>query len=56
MNVDKKARIKNLRELHTAIKERHYPAHMERDRVLVLHALERLIFSINGISYGLRSE
>ena len=52
----KKARIKHLRELHSIIKHRQYPSRMTRDRGMVLHALERRIFKLNGGCRGLRSE
>jgi len=56
VNANREARIKNLRNLHQTIKKRHYPAYMEKDKETVLHALERRIFAINGVNYGLRSE
>ena len=54
--MDKENQIRNLKKLHTTIKKRQYPPRMERDRVMVLDALERRISAINGVNHGLCSE
>jgi len=48
MQMDKKMRIKRLRDLHRDIKEKEYPPRMETDRVLVLRELEDRIFQLAG--------
>ena len=54
--MNKENRIRNLKKLHTTIKKRQYPSRMERDKAMVLHALERRIFAINGVNHDLCSE
>ena len=54
--MDKELRLKRLQELHSTISKRRYPTHMDEDKALVLHALERRIFKLNGECCGLRSE
>lgn len=55
--MDEEDRIRNLKKLQLYIKNRQYPPRMERDKALVLHALERRIFELNGmINHGLCSE
>lgn len=54
--MDKENRIRNIKKLHTTIKKRQYPPRMERDKAMVLYALERRIFAINGVNHGFCSE
>ena len=53
---DKETRIRNLKKIHTIIKERQYPPRMRMDKKMVLDALGERISAINGVNHGLCSE
>lgn len=54
--MDKDSRLRRLKKIYADILKRQYPARMQKDKALVLHALERRIFKLNGDGYGLHSE
>ncbi len=54
--MDKRLRVKQLWKIYTIISKRRYPARMLKDKLLVLRALERRIFELNGEYCGLRSK
>lgn len=56
MDQDKKVRTKNLRELYQTIKKCQYPDRMELDKALMMSALEKRIFVINGARHDIQAK